>query len=453
MKQVLVSRIVPGLLISAFLWFVSLMVGSNWNLGSLSPDNVKVMAVLVILNVAVLGYMLWSAAKLKEIVWWGICMLGALLVFGKWSLISLPIVAALIAPLLGVSWGLIAVSYLALTFVILPSVGEMAWLVFILQLGLALPVVFWLSRVRQIRTLLEVTIMFLVCDLLFRLLLIWPQPFEWQELVKLGLMHTFAVLIAVFALQEILGNVFEKVSLWRLLELLNPMHPLLKQLREEAPGTYYHSIAVGELTLQAAANLKDADLLLIRVACMYHDIGKLSNPKHFTENQIDAKDRYDKKNLKRSKQMILQHVKDGLSMASKYGLPKAVSDFIPSHHGTGVTAFFYKDPSPKKKVVDYRYPGPKPWTKEQAIMMLADGTEAASKAMSEELNERSDFEVLVDKIVQARVDSGQLDNSPLTFSDLTMVKKSFVDTLYSMYHKRVKYPSMEGISLEEASIC
>lgn len=245
-----------------------------------------------------------------------------------------------------------------------------------------------------------------------------------------------------------LEQLFKLTSDLSLLELANPNQPLLKRLLIEAPGTYHHSIIVGNLA-EAAADAIGADSLLARVGSYYHDIGKLQRPYFFVENQIAQDNPHEKLSPNLSTLIITSHVRDGVEMARQYGLSERVLDVIEQHHGTDLLRYFYKRASEsleeEKETLaegNFRYPGPKPRSKEAAIIMLADSVEAAARAMEQPTPSR--LEALVDKIFKDRLESRQLDETDLTLKDLDKIKAAFLKVLTGIFHHRIKYPDLPG---------
>lgn len=243
---------------------------------------------------------------------------------------------------------------------------------------------------------------------------------------------------------SVLGNLFGITTILQLLELAHPNQPLLRRLQLEAPGTYYHSIVVGNLAEQAAEAI-GADTLLVRVASYYHDIGKVERPYFFIENQVDGVNIHDQLDPKTSAQVVIAHVTDGLALARKHKLPKRIADLIPQHHGTRLATYFYGqavaqlgedavDPE------DFRYPGPKPRTKEAALIMLADGVEATVRSTPQHSPEKIDQ--LVREAINEKLAEGQLDECDLTLRDLDTVRQSFVGVLLGVYHPRIEYPAL-----------
>ncbi|HEY1294934.1 MAG TPA: HDIG domain-containing protein [Chloroflexota bacterium] len=258
------------------------------------------------------------------------------------------------------------------------------------------------------------------------------------ELVVNGILSSLLV-VGSFAL---LGRMFGILTTVQLLELANPTQPLLRRLLMEAPGTYHHSIMVGNLA-ERAAEVIGADSLLVRVAAYYHDIGKLERPWAFIENQADTNANvHDTLDPQASAQVIAAHVTDGVKLAEKYGLPPRIREMIPQHHGTRTISFFYQQAAERTtETVDaalFTYPGPRPQSREAAILMLSDSTEAAARAARD--HSREAIEQLVERIIHQRLEEGQFDDCNLTLRDLTRIKQSFVTLLTGIYHPRIPYP-------------
>jgi len=258
----------------------------------------------------------------------------------------------------------------------------------------------------------------------------------------LGLVNGLASAIGTIGLFPYLESAFGITSQLRLLELSNPNQPLLRKLLMEAPGTYHHSMIVGNLA-EAAAEAVGGDSLLTRVGAMYHDIGKTKRPYFFIENQYGGENPHDKLAPTLSTLIVTSHVKDGVELAKQHRLPEVVIDFIRQHHGTTLVKYFYQkakemgreDDCDEK---DFRYPGPKPQSKEAAIVLLADSVEAAARTLSRPTPGR--IEGLVRKIVKDHLADGQLDESDITLRDLDKICDAFVRVLTGIYHKRIEYP-------------
>ncbi|HBV95958.1 MAG TPA: HD family phosphohydrolase [Desulfotomaculum sp.] len=240
-----------------------------------------------------------------------------------------------------------------------------------------------------------------------------------------------------------LENAFGITSSVRLLELSHPSNPLLKKLQTEAPGTYHHSILVGNLA-ESAAEEVGGESLLVRVAAYYHDIGKIKRPYFFIENQLSSDNPHDKIAPTLSTLILTSHIRDGLELAREYKLPEAIVDIIEQHHGSSlVTYFFHKAREAGGDNInedEFRYEGPKPQTKEAAIVMLADSVEAAVRSMQNRTHGR--VENLVRKILRDKLMDGQLDECDLTFKDLDKITDSFMKVLSGIFHSRVEYPDL-----------
>ncbi len=239
---------------------------------------------------------------------------------------------------------------------------------------------------------------------------------------------------------------FQVTTDFTLIELSDTNLPLLKQLMTKAPGTFHHSLQVSNLA-EAAAGAIGANSLLCRVGGLYHDIGKMENPGYFAENQAGSND-HDKLKPRMSALVIKAHVSNGVKMAEENGLPETIIRFIKTHHGTSLIKYFWdkarKEADADKKEIreeDFRYDGPLPRTKETGILLLADGIEAASRAMKDHNYQK--IENLITKMVDDRVDDGQLSKTPLTFQDLRTIKEIFLNILVGIYHSRVEYPEDE----------
>ena len=250
-----------------------------------------------------------------------------------------------------------------------------------------------------------------------------------------GLITLFAFPL-IYAYERIFGLVSE-VSL---LELSNTNTPLLKELSNKAPGTFHHSLNVANLA-EAAAQEIGADSMLVRVGALYHDIGKMNNPTNFTENQANSINTLNDLEPRESAKIIIDHVIRGIELGRKYKLPERIIDFIRTHHGTNLVYFFYKKEVEQQGSAlekDFRYPGPKPFSKETAILMMADSVEAASKSLKEPTSTK--INEFVESIVDMHMEQGQFDNANITFKEIGQIKKVLKKKLTNMYHLRVAYP-------------
>lgn len=257
-----------------------------------------------------------------------------------------------------------------------------------------------------------------------------------------GLLSSLMVLLLV----PLFETLFKVTTDIRLLELSDMGHPLLARLAMEAPGTYHHSLMVSHLSQTAAREIRANDLL-VRVCAYYHDIGKLTKPEFFIENIQGRQNPHDDLSPSMSRLIVISHVKEGVSLAHRYKLPRIIIDGIEQHHGTGVIQYFYHrarvraegDPANKKVTAeDYRYPGPRPKSREMGILLMADAIEAASRTVDK--NKPGQIEGLVNEIIREKLNDGQLDLCGLTMAEVTAIRRSFIFSLNNMLHGRVAYP-------------
>ena len=257
--------------------------------------------------------------------------------------------------------------------------------------------------------------------------------------------------ITLFILPTI-ERLFDITTGMTLIELRDPKHPLLRELQQRAPGTYNHSLNVASIAEQAALSI-GADSLLTYVGALYHDIGKMNKPEYFVENQAGGPNKHDKLSPTMSLLVIVGHVKDGIEMAREFALPRVLHHFIEAHHGTTLVSFFFdrakkeaasdeETPELTPDELNYRYPGPKPQTKEVAILMLADAVESATRALPEPTPSR--IESLVAEMAEHRLGDGQFDECALTFSELTKIRESLSKSITAIYHGRISYPSLNA---------
>ena len=252
------------------------------------------------------------------------------------------------------------------------------------------------------------------------------------------------LLLFAYPLLFLLEKIFGFTSDVTLVELSNINNSLLREMSEVAPGTFQHSLQMANLAA-AAANKIGGKSQLVRTGALYHDIGKMVNTDFFTENQSGVNP-HKSLSYEQSAQVIISHITDGLKLAEKHNLPKVIKDFISTHHGRGLTKYFYisyKNEHPDEEVDQekFRYPGPNPFTKEQAVLMMADSVEAASRSLPEYTEES--ISTLVDKIIDTQVSEGYFKECPITFKDIATVKALFKEKLKTMYHTRISYPELK----------
>lgn len=261
-------------------------------------------------------------------------------------------------------------------------------------------------------------------------------------------MYTYFIINGIFLLLSypmmyLIEKMFGFISNVTLFELSNTNKGLLRNLSEIAPGTFQHSITVGNLAAEIA-NRIHANSLLVRTGALYHDIGKMTNPVFFTENQAGVNP-HDQLSDLESAQIIISHVTEGLKLAEKFNLPGIIKDFISTHHGNGLTKFFYinycnEHPDEKVDKEQFQYPGPNPFTREQAILMMADTVEAASRSLKEYTEES--ISALTNKLIDSQVAGGFFRECPITFRDIALAKSILIERLKSIYHTRISYPHL-----------
>lgn len=261
-------------------------------------------------------------------------------------------------------------------------------------------------------------------------------------------MYTYFIINGIFLLLSypmmyLIEKMFGFISNVTLFELSNTNKGLLRNLSEIAPGTFQHSITVGNLAAEIA-NRIHANSLLVRTGALYHDIGKMTNPVFFTENQAGVNP-HDQLSDLESAQIIISHVTEGLKLAEKFNLPGIIKDFISTHHGTGLTKYFYinycnEHPDEQVDKEMFQYPGPNPFTREQTILMMADTVEAASRSLNEYTEES--ISTLTNKLIDSQVAGGFFRECPITFRDIALAKSVLIERLKSIYHTRISYPHL-----------
>jgi putative nucleotidyltransferase with HDIG domain len=261
------------------------------------------------------------------------------------------------------------------------------------------------------------------------------------QLLGMGIANAALSASLAFVTFSFLGRLFGITTSLQLLELARPTHPLFRQLLIKAPGTYHHCIIISNMAERAAEAI-GADALLARVGSYYHDVGKIIRPYFFAENQTNGENPHDSLDPRTSAEIIIAHTLDGLDLAHQYGLPDNICDFIPEHHGTTLVQYFYHRASQENHAEvredTFRYPGPKPQSRETAIVMLADSIEATVRATHP--STQAELEQMIAKIVQNRLSAGQLDECDLTLRDLEHIRVAFASVLQGVFHPRIQYP-------------
>ena len=317
----------------------------------------------------------------------------------------------------------------------------------LLQILSGIVVIFSLKELSQRSQLFKCSLFVIIAYVVFYLGLVLYQEgdfnkINWEMMLYFGI--NFFLLMFSYVLIYILEKIFGYISPITLVELSNINSPLLKKLSETAPGTFQHSMQVSILASEAGERI-GANAQLIRTGALYHDIGKMNNPAFFTENQKGFNP-HEKLSFEQSAQIIISHIADGVKMAEKEMLPDAIINFIRTHHGRGKTKYFYnsfKNTFPDKTIDEsaFTYPGPNPFSKETALLMMADSVEAASRSLKEYTDEN--IKELVDKIITGQIADGLMKNAPLTFKDIEAVKDIFQSRLKTMYHTRISYPEIK----------
>lgn len=250
-------------------------------------------------------------------------------------------------------------------------------------------------------------------------------------------------MLVAFGCLVLFESMFDVCTTFTLMELADSNHPLQQQLALNAPGTYHHSVVVGNLAA-AAADMIGANALLARVGGLYHDIGKIEMAEYFVENQFGAENKHEQITARMSAMILQRHITKGMELAQKYHIPRVIQHFIPEHHGYQLMTFFYhkalehKTPNDTISEIDFRYQGPRPRTKESGIIMLADGVEASTHSIKEPTTDK--IRSMVTTIIQLRLQDGELDESGLTIGDLKKIEEAFIPILQSIYHVRPEYP-------------
>ncbi|AGW14451.1 putative metal dependent phosphohydrolase [Megalodesulfovibrio gigas DSM 1382 = ATCC 19364] len=300
------------------------------------------------------------------------------------------------------------------------------------------------TRTEVLRSVLPLTGLLLLAWFGIHLLKYQAAAGIWTAL-GLVVAHGFLALLCVLALGPIAEMLLGYTSRFRLLEQMSLEQPLLQELMVTSPGTYHHSLIVGNM-VEAAARATGANPLLAKVAALYHDVGKIKNPHYFIENQMGCRNKHDKLAPSMSALILVSHVKKGVELARKHNISPEIIDILQQHHGTSLIRFFYVKAQEQAEArggepvseADYRYPGPKPQTKEAGLVLLADAIEASSRTLVDPTPGR--IKAHVDQIIRAIFTDGQLDDSELTLKDLTQASACFVRILNGIFHTRIEYP-------------
>ena len=422
---------------------LTLLLAVFYQLASLSLRNFSqrlrdlgFLAVLLLASALLNKFLLVLGENLS----WSLPLVGQNLVF----MLPLGLPAILAAMFLGLETG-VGVAFLNATFTAL--MVERPFPLFLYFVIAGLVAVWGVQNCRRRSALIQAGLAISVANVAllaaFKLL---EYPFGFQDLFN-GELFAFSggLLTGILALglTPIMEALFGFSSNIRLLELLNLDQPVLRDLMLMAPGTYHHSLVVGQM-VEAAAEAIGANPMLVKAAAYYHDIGKIKKPAYFVENQMDGENKHEKLAPSLSGLILISHVKDGVELARKQNLGEAITDIIQQHHGTSFITYFYHKAQAQAanpqtvKAEDYRYPGPRPQTKEAGLVLLADQAEAASRTLTDPTPAR--IQGLVQKIVNNVFADGQLDECELTLRDLHHIAKSFLKILGGIFHHRIQYP-------------
>ncbi|MBQ2907681.1 MAG: HDIG domain-containing protein [Bacteroidales bacterium] len=339
----------------------------------------------------------------------------------------------------------VAIYVQTITLIIISLAVPNPFQFFIIQYFVSLVSIFVLgkntSRSRYFVTYASIFISYIVLKVSVSLTLDGGlDNFTWNDVGTFAMNTLFAML--TLPLSYLMEKIFGFVTDMTLLELSNTNSPLLRKLSSEAPGTFQHVMQVADLCEEALFAI-GGNMLLARTGAMYHDVGKLKNPLFFTENQHGKYNMHNEMSYYESSQIIINHVLDGIEICRKYHVPEQIIDFARTHHGTRRTEYFYQmelkeNPDIEVNEADFRYHGPIPFSKETAVLMMADSVEAASRSLNEKTEES--ISKLVDGIIDAQVNDNQFINTDLTFRDITTIKKVFKKKLMNIYHVRIAYP-------------
>lgn len=357
-------------------------------------------------------------------------------------IMPIPILAMLLVTFFGAR---IAIFVQTLTLIIISLAAPNSFQFFVVQFFVSLVAIFVLakntSRSRYFLTYAAVFVSYIIMKITVSLIFDGGlDNFGWNDVGIMAMNALFLML--TLPLSFLLERVFGFVTDMSLLELSNTNTPLLRKLASEAPGTFQHVMQVADLCEEALFAI-GGNMLLARTGAMYHDVGKIRNPLFFTENQTGKYNPHDEMSYYESSQVIIDHVIDGIEICRKYHVPEQIIDFVRTHHGTRRTEYFYQmelkeNPDEEINEADFRYHGPIPFSKETAVLMMADSVEAASRSIKEKTEES--ISKLVDGVIDTQIKDNQFVNTDITFRDITVIKKVFKKKLMNIYHVRIAYP-------------
>ncbi len=367
--------------------------------------------------------------------------------FLKYKILNIYLIPEIILPIITVTFykPRLALVHHTITLFIISFFVENSFEYIVVQFIAGFAAISWLtelnSRSQILKTTLITFLSYIISYTAFTLIHS-GQLYEIDIQVFVWFAANSVFVLMAYPLIYLFERIFGFISDVTLIELSNSNKPLLRQLAEKAPGTFQHSVQVANIA-EAAVREIGGNSLLVRTGALYHDIGKLKNPAFFTENQLSGKNPHDNIDPLLSAEIILNHITYGVEIAKKYNIPKEIIDFIVTHQGTGKVSWFlnsYRQKHPDAEINDelFRYPGPKPYSKETAVLLMCDSLEAASRSLKD--HSREAIDTLVENIVNYKFSEKQFDNADLTFNEITKVKAVIKEKLKNIYHTRIEYP-------------
>ena len=370
---------------------------------------------------------------------------GLIQSFTEWSPLTIPVILAPMLLAMVLDFGVAFIGVVAMSLIMGSTLAYSYEFTFMSMIVGSISV-FSVQKIRNrgqmFRAILFILLGYMVVHFVFGLMHYMPMKEVFFEFVYYLLPNAILTPTIVYFMIGIFERYFDVTTDITLLELSDLNHPLLKQLSVKAPGSFHHSIVVANLAEAGAIAIR-ANALLTRVGSYFHDVGKMDKPEYFVENQRPGVNKHDNLSPHMSYLILINHVKEGLKMAEKYNLPNAVKQFIAEHHGSSLVSFFYYKARENAEVTevresDFRYPGPKPQSKETAICMMADTIEAASRVLKGPTPQR--IRNLVDELVEHKIKEDQMDECGLTFQDIASIKEAFIPILTGIHHIRIEYP-------------
>jgi hypothetical protein len=377
---------------------------------------------------------------------------GIIIQYTNWNNLTIPVILAPMLLAMLLDFGIAFITIITFSLIMGAAMGydyQFAFMTIIVSSIAIFSVQKIRNRGQMFRAIFYIILGYFVVQMIFGLMHAQTLDQTLKEFVYFILPNAILTPTLAYFMIGIFERTFDVTTDITLLELSDMNHPLLQQLSVKAPGTFHHSIIVANIAVKAAEAI-GANVLLTRVGCYFHDIGKMDKPEYFIENQKPGENKHDGLTPSMSHLILVNHVKEGLRLAEQYHLPKAVRQFIAEHHGTTMAYFFYQKAvslGENVKEDDFRYPGPKPQSRETAISLLADSLEAATRSLKNP-SEKTIRE-LVQKIFEQKFADGQFDECDLTVKDIAKIKEALMPVLKSIYHVRVEYPDQDGNNAEK----